>query len=134
MTRYGMGAALALALLACPALAQAKGLGVEATGGKADGQWGAEVGASYSMGFGPFTVRPVVGAFIPTQDGASTSIYAKGEATFTIPAVAELGLGARLAHEKVRAYALAAFPILPKFKLTLQGGEHYGAAGLRFSF
>jgi hypothetical protein len=134
MNRIVTGVMAVAGMVACPALAQAKGLGVEATGGKTDGQWGAELGASYSMGFGPITVRPVAGAFIPTESGASTSLYAKGEATFTIPAVAELGVGARLAHEKVRPYALAAFPLLPMFKLTLQGGDHYGAAGLRFSF
>jgi hypothetical protein len=95
---------------------------------------GRGTGRQLQHGFRPVHRAAGGGAFIPTEDGASTSVYAKGEATFTIPAVAELGLGARLAHEKVRAYALAAFPIMPKFKLTLQGGEHYGAAGLRFSF
>lgn len=124
----------AMALLAMPATAQAKGLGVEATGGKTDGDWGAELGASYSFGLGPVTLRPVAGVLVAAEDGRSNSFYAKAEATVAIPAIAELGVGARLAHEKVRPYGLVAFPVFPKFKLTLQGGERYAAAGLRFSF
>lgn len=134
MKKVVSGLLVAGALALAPGLTQAQGPGVEATFGKAYGDWGFELGGTYAIDVGPLTLRPAAGAFVSTEDGRGTSFYAKGEATFTIPAVAELGLGARLQHEKVKAYGLVAFPIMPKLKLTLQGGDRYAAAGMRFAF
>jgi len=60
--------------------------------------------------------------------------YGKVEATVTIPAVAELGVGARYLDEKVRPYGIVAVPIAPKIKFVGAGGEDYFSAGLRVGF
>ena len=60
--------------------------------------------------------------------------YGKIEATYTIPAVAEIGVGARYMDEKVRPYGLIAVPVAPKFKVVGAGGPDYFSAGIRFGF
>lgn len=60
--------------------------------------------------------------------------YGKVEATISIPAVAEVGVGARYLDEEIRPYGIVAVPIAPKIKFVGLGGEDYFSAGLRIGF
>jgi len=63
MKKLFCAAAAVAVALSVPTQAVAQ-LGGEATGGKAEGQWGGELGVGYSFRFGPISVRPIGGAFI----------------------------------------------------------------------
>lgn len=146
MQKTILNAIAVLGLFASPAHALANGLGGELTGGKADGQWGGELGLGYDIGMGPIIIRPIAGAFLSRDrsdcgNGAgdachstAASFYGKVEAAVAIPAFAQVGVGARYAREKVRPYALIALPIAPKLKVAGQVGDHYVSAGVRFGF
>lgn len=145
--------------------AQARGLGAEISGVKAEGQWGGDLGLGYGFEVGPFSLRPIVGAFVfkgnndryyvdtfnngqqrcrDHRNGqfaadrfcnnVAAEFYGKVEATFSIPTVAEIGVGARYMDETVRPYGLIAVPIAPKFKAVASGGKEFISAGIRFGF
>ena len=60
--------------------------------------------------------------------------YAKIEATYSIPMVAEIGGGARFSSEKVRPYGTIAVPLAPKIRLKGNAGPKYYAIGLTAGF
>ncbi len=124
----------ATALLAALGLmgssAHAQGLMVEGNLARSHGNWGAELGGGLDFQSGPFTLRPIVGAFVADE----TRVYVKGEATVTIPAVAEIGAGARFISDQLRAYGTVAVPIGPALRLKGNLGDGYGAVGLNLRF
>lgn len=125
-------AALALPLSLCLSpTAHANGIVLEGNYGHAQGDWGTELGGGIEVGGGGFALRPMVGAFIHDGD---TSIYGKVEGTYAIPAVAEVGAGARISGDKARIYGTAAIPIAPWISLKGNVGDHYYAIGLRAGF
>lgn len=60
-----LGAVMALAPVGSVA---AKGLGVEALGTRAQGEWGGELGLGYNAQIGPIAIRPIGGVFIHQGD------------------------------------------------------------------
>lgn len=122
--RAGAAAATALIFAAVPA--HAEGLVAEANAARSHGDWGGELGGGLNFSSGPFTLRPMAGAFF----GDTTRLYVKGEATVTIPAFVEIGAGARLISDHVRAYGTASVPLGPMLRLKGNLGDGYGAVGL----
>ncbi|WP_336959467.1 hypothetical protein [Sphingobium aquiterrae] len=126
--RAGATAATALmfATSLAPMPAHAEGLVAEANAARSHSDWGAELGGGLNLSSGPFTVRPMAGAFL----GDTTRLYVKGEATVTIPAFVEIGAGARLISDHLRAYGTASVPLGPMLRLKGNLGDGYGAVGL----
>ena len=60
--------------------------------------------------------------------------YARIEATYSIPLVAEIGAGARFSGDKVRPYGTVAVPLAPKIRLKGNAGPKYFALGLAAGF
>lgn len=58
----------AIAALSVPSFASANGLAVEANGARAQGEWGAELGAGYNLSFQGFTLRPMGGVLLHGSD------------------------------------------------------------------
>lgn len=124
-------AVLAAAMCVAANGAAAQGLVIEGNGARTQGAWGAELGAGYDFTAGPITLRPGGGAFVPFgEDDGDVRLYARAEATVTVPLVAELGAGARFSGDRTRVYGTAAFNLLPRIKLKTNIGERYFALGL----
>ncbi|MBE1529740.1 hypothetical protein GGC65_004196 [Sphingopyxis sp. OAS728] len=121
--------------LAHPAAAGAQDVAVEGNLVRAQGHWGGELGLGYSLHAGPITLRPIGGLLIHSDnDEREVKPYAKAEATVTIPALAEVGAGARISGDRTRIYGTAAFDLLPKLKLKGNLGDHYAAIGILGQF
>ena len=156
-------AALAAALpIASPVYAS--GIGVELNGARSNGVWGGELGVGYRLSISQFDITPAVGAFIyrgdtgeyfkttdrdgtkhcrdgsgrfankEKCDGTTAKAYARIEAGFSIPAVARIGLGARLFSGDVRPYGTISASLLPKVSAKLNAGKKYVAGGITFGF
>lgn len=125
----GLAAAICAAL--ATTTAQAEGLGVEGGYGRADGRWGAELGAGYSFDLAGFSLTPGAGVFI--RDGGSR-VYGRVEATYTVPASITLGAGLRVSGANTRPYATLAMPLLPSLRLKGNLAPKYYTAGLTFGF
>jgi hypothetical protein len=121
-------AALAAAL---PAAAHAEGLGAEANYGRADGHWGAELGAGYALDMAGFSLTPGAGVYI--RDG-DTKLYGRVEAAYTIPLFATIGAGVRFSGDNTRPYATLAMPIIPKLRAKANVGPKYYAVGLTLGY
>jgi hypothetical protein len=67
-------------------------------------------------------------------NNVAVKAYAKIEATYTIPLVAEVGGGARFSGDKVRPYGTVAVPLAPKIKLKGNAGPKYYALGFAAAF
>lgn len=67
-------------------------------------------------------------------DNLAVKAYAKIEATYSIPLVAEVGGGARFSGDKVRPYGTVAVPLAPKISLKGNAGPKYYALGLKAGF
>ncbi|EQB31749.1 hypothetical protein [Sphingobium ummariense] len=124
-------ACLALALAAFASPAAAEGLGAEANYGRADGHWGAELGAGYALGIAGFSLTPGGGVYL--RDG-DTRLYGRVEAAYTIPLSATIGAGLRVSADEARPYATLAMPLLPKIRVKANVGPHYYAAGLTLGY
>jgi len=111
--------------------AHADGLGVEANYGRADGHWGAELGAGYAIGLAGFSLTPGAGVFI--RDG-ETRAFGRVEATYTIPASFTFGAGIRVSSANTRPYGTLAMPLLPNVKIKGNIAPKYYAAGLTIGF
>ena len=129
--RFAALAAAALALGVGATAAQAEGLGIEGNYGRANGSWGAELGAGYSFGAAGFSLTPGAGVFL--RDGGS-ELYGRLEAAYQIPLSLRIGAGVRLSDEEARPYVTAAMPILPKVALKGNAGPKYVAVGLTLGF
>jgi len=121
--------ALLMGLAAMPA--QAQGLGAEGNYGRANGSWGAELGAGYEMGFAGFSLRPGVGLFF--RDG-DTSVYGRVEAAYQLPASFRIGAGLSFSGDDPRPYATIAMPLMPKVAVKGNLGPKYIAAGLTIGY
>ena len=127
-----LGALFALTL---PATASAQGVAIEGNLARAQGHWGGELGIGYGFRAGPITLRPIGGLLIHSDnDEREVKPYAKAEATVTIPALAEVGAGARISGDRTRIYGTAAFDLLPKLKLKGNLGDRYAAIGIMGQF
>lgn len=154
----------AVAFLACAPMANAQRFGGELLGGRAQDEWGVEIGVGYGAKVGPIAIRPIAGVFLHegedtgyhrgtftngqsrcrapngqfAKDEDCTNIavdwYAKGEVAYVSETGFELGGGARLSSEKVRPYGMVAFAVAPRFKIRGNVGERYYAAGLSLGF
>ncbi|MFT3968251.1 MAG: hypothetical protein QM690_20460 [Sphingobium sp.] len=111
--------------------AHAEGIGVEGDYGRADGRWGAELGAGYAFGAGGFKLTPGAGVFI--RDGG-TRAYGRVEATYTLPASATIGAGVRISEERTRPYATVALPLLPKVAVKGNVWSKYYTLGLAVGY
>jgi hypothetical protein len=69
-----------------------------------------------------------------TGKSVAAIAYAKIEATYSIPLVAEVGGGARFSGDKVRPYGTVAVPLAPKISLKGNAGPKYYALGLKAGF
>lgn len=123
------GAALALGMAAAPA--QADGLGGEGNYGRANGRWGAELGAGYAFGFAGFRLTPGAGVYL--RDG-ETAAYGRVEATYQIPLSVRFGVGVRISGDDPRVYGTIAMPILPKIAIKGNAGPKYVAVGLTIGY
>jgi hypothetical protein len=122
---------MALTMLGISLPARAEGLGVEGNYARANGQWGAEFGAGYGLGFGGFSLTPGAGIYL--RDGG-TSLYGRVEATYSVPASLTFGAGLRISGDSPRPYATVAMPLLPKLQIKGNAGPKYVAVGLRFGY
>lgn len=123
--------AFALSTAAFSTTAQAQGIGVEAGYGRADGHWGAELGAGYAFDLAGFSLKPGAGVYL--RDGG-TRVYGRVEAAYTLPASATIGLGVRVSNANVRPYATLAMPLLPKVAVKGNVGPKYYAVGLTLGY
>jgi len=124
-----MGAVLAM--LAGGSAANAEGLGFQADYGRADGHWGTELGAGYSLGFGGFSLTPGGGVFL---HNGGTRAFGRVEASYSLPASATLGIGVRVSSANTRPYATVALPLLPKVAIKGNAGPKYYALGLTIGY
>lgn len=124
-------AATVLAASMAATSAHAEGLGVEANYARANGHWGAELGAGYSLDVGGFSLTPGGGVHI--RDG-DTKLYGRLEATYSLPASLTIGAGVRISGDDPRPYATVALPLLPKVQIKGNVGPKYGAVGLRVGY
>lgn len=123
---------LAAAMLCIfPLSAHAQGLGVEGGYARADGGWGAELGAGYALGFAGFRLTP--GAGVHLRDG-DVQPYGRVEATYSIPLSATIGAGVRVSEDAVRPYATLAMPLLPKVQAKANVGPAYYALALTLGY
>jgi len=122
-------AALALGFAAMPV--QAEGLGAEGNYARANGRWGAELGAGYALGLAGFSLTPGAGVYL--RDGG-TAVYGRIEAAYQIPLSLRIGVGARFSDEEMRPYVTAAMPILPKVAIKGNVGHKYVAVGLTIGY
>ncbi|WP_262504463.1 hypothetical protein [Sphingobium sp. KCTC 72723] len=67
-------------------------------------------------------------------NNVAVKAYAKIEATYSIPLMAEVGGGARFSGDKVRPYGTVAVPLAPTIKLKGNAGPKYYALGLKAGF
>ncbi|QJU60818.1 hypothetical protein HL653_19290 [Sphingomonas sp. AP4-R1] len=125
----GIGMALVATISAAPAFAS--GPGLEADYARANGRWGGEFGAGYSLGFAGFSLTPGAGVFVR---GGSARLYGRVEATYAIPAMARIGAGVRISGSDPRPYGTVALPVLPKVAVKGNAGPKYFAAGLTLGF
>ncbi|EQB09602.1 hypothetical protein L288_05460 [Sphingobium quisquiliarum P25] len=121
----------ALAMLAIAPAAHAEGLGVEANYGRAQGDWGAELGAGYALDLAGFSLTPGAGVYLHDGDA---SLYGRVEATYTLPAAATIGAGVRFSGDDPRPYATIAMPLMPKLKIKGNLGPKYYTAGLTLGY
>lgn len=131
MRRSIMTAVIALAAFGISSSAHAEGLGIEGNYGRANGHWGAELGAGYAYDIGGFSLTPGAGVYM--RDG-KTRIYGRAEATYALPASLTVGAGIRISGDSPRPYATVAMPLLPKFKVKGNAGPKYVAVGLTFGY
>jgi len=124
-----LSAALILGMAAAPA--QAEGLGAEGNYGRANGRWGAELGAGYALGLAGFSITPGAGVYL--RDGG-TAFYGRLEAAYQIPLSLRIGAGVRFSGEEARPYATVAMPILPKIAIKGNAGPKYVAIGLTVGY
>lgn len=125
----------ALLTMIIPSAASAQNVAIEGNAVRAQGNWGGELGAGYDLRAGPFTLRPIAGLFIHSEnDEREVKLYGKAEATVTLPLVAELGAGARFSGDRTRLYGTAAVNLLPALKLKGNLGERYAAIGILGQF
>lgn len=66
--KFSVFTAAAAASLLIPATAHANSVALEANGARAHEVWGGEIGVGYNLTKGPFTLRPMVGAFVYQGD------------------------------------------------------------------
>lgn len=149
------------AVTACTAVMPASAqLVLEANGARAEGEWGGELGAGYSLGAAGFRLTPAAGVFLyqgdndryyqddnggnprcrDSRDGQyardskcdNTAVkpYGRVEATYSIPLTATVGAGVRISDD-VRPYGTVAFPLAPTLSVKGNAGPHYFALGLR---
>ncbi|HWJ70915.1 MAG TPA: hypothetical protein VNS79_12815 [Sphingobium sp.] len=121
--------AMALGLAAMPA--QAEGLGAEGNYGRANGSWGAELGAGYALGLAGFSLTPGAGLFF--RDG-DTSVYGRVELAYQLPASFRIGAGVRFSGDDPRPYATIAMPLLPTVAVKGNLGPKYISAGLTIGY
>lgn len=121
----------ALAMLAIAPAAHAEGLGVEANYGRAQGDWGAELGAGYALDLAGFSLTPGAGVYLHDGDA---SLYGRVEATYTLPAAATIGAGVRFSGDDPRPYATIAMPLMPKLRIKGNLGPKYYTAGLTLGY
>lgn len=130
--RYSISAALiAFASLTISSSAYAEGLGVEANYGRANGHWGAELGAGYALDLAGFSLTPGAGVYI--RDGG-TRLYGRIEATYSVPASLTFGAGVRISGDSPRPYATVALPLLPKVQVKGNAGPKYVAVGMKLGY
>lgn len=132
-TRLTFAAALAAAIaaIALPSAAHAEGFGAEANYGRADGRWGAELGAGYAFELAGFSLTPAAGVYL--RDGG-TRAYGRIEATYSVPASITFGAGLRLSGANTRPYATFALPLLPKVAVKTNLSPKYYTAGVTLGF
>jgi hypothetical protein len=124
-----LGVVLGLTVAAAPA--RADGLGAEANYGRANGRWGAEIGAGYALGFAGFRLTPGAGIYL--RDG-ETAAYGRVEATYQIPLSVRFGAGVRISGDEPRVYGTVAMPILPMVAIKGNAGPKYVAVGLTVGY
>lgn len=124
-------AVIALTAFAISSSAHAEGLGVEGNYARANGHWGAELGAGYALGVGGFSLTPGAGVYL--RDGG-TRLYGRVEATYSLPASLTLGAGVRISGDDPRPYATVALPLLPKVQIKGNAGPKYAAIGVRLGY
>lgn len=130
-SRTALIIAATFAATAIVAPAQAEGLGIEGNYGRADGHWGAELGAGYAFGVGPISVTPGGGVFL--RDG-DVRVYGRVEANYRLPTATTVGAGIRVSRANTRPYATIAFPLLPLMTIKGNAGPKYYALGLTFGY
>ena len=149
--------AIAVAATATPATAQVQ---AEANVARSEGQWGGELGVGMPViQDGGISLTPMVGVFVYDHntdgyyedngcyaraddarvsshhcDSTGTKLYARLEATYKIPALVSLGVGARFMGSQVRPYGTVSMPLAPLFDVKADLGDHYLSAGVRAHF
>lgn len=158
-----MRIALGAISIACatPAAAQ---IGLEANGARADGRWGGELGAGYSLPILPgLRLTPAAGVLIYAEDNGryyiddnggneacrdgtngryadkdlcnNTKVRAYGRVEATYSVPLVATFGVGARiSDDIAPYGTVAFPIAPKLQLKGNVGEGYYAAGLRLGF
>ena len=99
--------------------------------GRADGGWGAELGAGYALGLAGFRLTPGAGVHLRNGD---VHPYGRVEASYTIPLSATLGAGVRISEDNVRPYATVALPLFPMLRAKANVGPRYYALGLTVGY
>jgi hypothetical protein len=124
---------IALTALLCVggATAASAGVGAEAMGARADGQWGGELGVGYSWGLAGFSLTPGAGVLV---DHGDAHAYGRIEAAYQIPAIAKIGAGVRISGENTRPYGTVSLPLLPRLALKGNAGPKYYALGLTLGY
>lgn len=125
----GLGFAV-IALGVAASSAQASGLGAEGNYGRAQGDWGGELGAGYAFDLGAFSITP--GAGVLLRDG-DTDLYGRVEGVFHLPASATIGAGLRFGND-TRPYATIAMPLLPKVAVKANVGPKYYTIGIKLGY
>jgi len=128
---WALAPAMAGSALLAAAPAAAEGFGLEANYARANGRWGGEFGVGHALSLGAFKLTP--GAGLSVSDD-KTTLYGRVEATVSVPASVDFGVGVRFSADEPRPYATLAFPLMPRIALKGNLGYKYAAAGLTIGY
>jgi hypothetical protein len=157
----GIKLLLAATLAATASCAYADSFQFNLSGAHSYGRWGGEVSAGYRVQFSIFDITPLAGGFIskkyhgysrePDSEGFEHCFgpndtivndhycktrsrgFAALEAGVNIPLAARIAVGARYIGSEVKPYGSLAVPLIPRFAIKVNAGQHYIAAGLNLS-
>lgn len=126
--KFHVFTALAAASLLVPASANANNIAVEANGARAHEVWGGELGIGYNLSKGPFTLRPMVGAFVyqGDNDRYNNQTFSNGQTVCRDNTNGQFAASERCDNTAVKPYAKL------EATVTLAGVTEVGG-GARFS-
>lgn len=119
--------------LAAPTIAHANSVTLEANGARAHDVWGGEIGVGYSVTKGPFTLRPMVGAFVyqGDNDRYSRQTFNNGQTVCRDTTNGQFAASERCDNTAAKAYAKVEATVSITGVAELGGGARFSSDKVR---